>query len=129
MDFWTVYGLILYALYFRVNKDEKEYNDLLPEMYLLLLTLKKQRKWNRNNWEIVEIIQMCILFQKKTNDCKAKQVWLHVIFFCSCICFWTVHLIKLEWKKNKAVSIALALAGQYLKDVFSSFKFLSMFYL
>lgn len=29
----------------------------------------------------LEVIQMCILFQKKTSDCKAKQVRLHVIFF------------------------------------------------
>lgn len=76
----------------------------------------------------LEVVQICILFQKKTSDCKTSFFARGT--FCSCMCYLNSSFDEAQMEKIKLFLSAVALAGQYLKDVmFSSFKFLNTSYL
>ena len=67
------YMVWFYRLFFFFQWDKDKKDDQLLKMYVLLLTLKKEI--NINNLEMfeLEVTQMCIIFQKRTSDCKRQN--------------------------------------------------------
>lgn len=54
----------------------------------------------------LEVVQMCILFQKKASDCKTSLIACDI--FCSCICFLNSPFDKAGMKTIKLFLAAVA---------------------